>query len=82
MSIRMRLLRTVLFIFAFFGVLGGGMLIGQMRGHMRHMENALDSLRSARHSIGEAMRDRPTPSSRAAMDHIDRAIRDVQEDLH
>jgi hypothetical protein len=77
-----RFVRRVLFILVFLGVFSGGILIGQMRPYQRHMGDALESLRSARHSIGEAIRDMPTRHSQAAMEHVERAIREVEVEVH
>ncbi len=82
MSKKPSLIRGVLIILAFFGVLSGGVLIGQEHGYRRHMGAALDSLRSAQHSIHEAMRDRGGRHPQMALEHIERAIHEVQEGLH
>jgi hypothetical protein len=76
-----RFIRGVLLLLAFFGVFSGGILIGQIRGYHRHLANALESLRSARTSIQEAMRDIPTPRSQRALEHVDLAIREVETEL-
>jgi len=77
-----RFVRRMLVILAFLGVFSGGILIGQMRPYHRHMGNALESLRSARHQINEAIRDMPTRRSQAAMEHVERAIREVEIEVH
>ena len=76
-----RLVRGILVVLTFLAVFSGGVLIGQVRGYHRHMGAALDSLRSARHAIHEAMRDMPTRRSQAAMDHVERAIREVEMEV-
>ena len=73
--------RRILVVLAFLAVFSGGILTGQIRGYHRHMGFALDSLRSARQSIHEAMRDMPTPRSQRAMEHVDRAIREVEMEV-
>ncbi|MGA2990216.1 MAG: hypothetical protein ABSD88_07045 [Candidatus Korobacteraceae bacterium] len=77
-----RFIRGVLIILAFLGVFSGGLLIGQIRGYHRHLENALDALQSARTSIHEARRDMPVPRLQVALEHVEIAIREVRAELH
>jgi hypothetical protein len=81
MSEKSRLIRSIITILAFFAVLSGGVLIGQVHGYRRHMSVAMESLRSAQHSVHEAIRDGGGRHSRMALEHIEIAIREVQEDL-
>jgi hypothetical protein len=78
---RSRLIRTILTILTFFAVLSGGVLIGQVHGYRRHMSVAMESLRTAQHSVHDAIRDGGGRHSRMALEHIEIAIREVQEDL-
>ena len=83
MSRKSGLIRSLLIILAFFGVLSVGVLIGQEHAYHRHLHGATDSLRSARHSVNEALRDRGgNHHARRALELIDSAMREVQEALH